>query len=238
MNGGEFKLGVAGLGISAVALGIVQTGSLPQWVGWLIVACGAGFILYAVSPFSVAGLRRQIALYMPVAPKKTVTIERGLTFAARLHWRDDVGKPLVAAPDGRIRHIWARLDIEFRNHNQYQERIIGLYLEIRHNSIRRLRRTIATADPVKVDDQADWNETRFPRRVEWSLKPVGEAVGHFVQFERGWDVDDQTAPRDPKTFMAVLVAELGTGGRPIRLQLGEDIWHTGETPQQIERDDD
>jgi hypothetical protein len=76
----------------------------------------------------------------------------------------------------------------------------------------------------------EWYKRPFPRRVEWLLEPVSAATAHHVKFDRGWTPDEEDAPGDPKTFIAVIVAELGTSGRPIRLQIGEDIWRTGEIP--------
>jgi hypothetical protein len=128
----NLRLTLVGLGLEAVAIGLLQSSDLPGWVPWLVVGIGLAVIAYGVSPFSVTGMRR-LALYLPVSPKKTTTREQDITLAARLRWSDSVGKPLVNALDGRLRHIWAALDIEVRNHAQHSQRITDLYLEIRHS---------------------------------------------------------------------------------------------------------
>lgn len=227
----NLRLTFIGLGLEAVAIGLLQSGELPEWVPWLVVAIGLGVIAYGISPFSVTGVRR-LALYLPVSPKKTTTTEQDVTLSARLRWTDAVGKPSVNVADGHIRHIGAALDIEVRNRARHPQRVAELYLEIRHAKTLKLKRLIATVDPVAVDANLEWYSRPFPRRVEWLLEPVSGAIAHYVRFDRGWMPEDEDAPGDPKTFIAVVVAEFGTSSRPIRLQIGEDIWRTGEIPEQ------
>ena len=203
-----------------MALGLLQTGELPVWVPWFVVVVGLTVIVYALSPFSITGIRR-LAMYLPATPKKSSTTEYGVTITAKLRWDDDVGKPIVHALESNLKiwSIWAALDIELRNSGQNPQRVSELYMEIR--SSRFPKRLIAIAD-AKRDGHTEVND----RRVEWLLPPVGEAETHYVHFERFWAEDDETMPKGSKQFGAVIVAELGRRDRAVRLLIGDDIWET------------
>ena len=216
----DVRLTLIGLGLEAMALGLLQTGELPVWVPWLIVGIGFLVILYALTPFSVTGMRR-LAMYLPVSPKKSTTTEWDVTITAKLRWDDAVGKPMVNALESNLKvwSIWAGLDIDVRNSGQNPQRVSELYIEIR--SSRFPKRLIAIAD-AKSDGLTDVKD----RRVEWLLPPVGPAETHYVRFERFWAEDDETMPQGSKQFGAIIVAELGRPDRAIRLQIGDDIWET------------
>jgi hypothetical protein len=222
MQESAIRLTVIGLGIEAVAIGVVQAGGLPAWAGWIVVVAGLAVILYGASPYSTAGVRRLI-LYLPISPKRSAATVDGITLQARLRWEDSTGKPTVLVDPSftRIRWIWAILDLDIRNGGHQPERISELYLEIRH--ARFPKRVIAIADPTNVDRDDNWRLRPFPRRVEWLLDPVSPAETHHVWFGRLWSPNDMSAPPNPERFVSVVVAELCTPNRVIRVQIGDDI---------------
>lgn len=173
----------------------------------------SGYVLDLLPETMVRRLLRQ--------PSVSTMRKYGIVFTVRLRWHDDIGKPIVAVDDDRVRHVWALLDIEVRNLDPVLKRVSELYLEIK--AARFPRRVIAIADPVRVDTDEKWYGRKFPRRVEWLLEPVSAAVAHNVRFSREWSATDTSAPRDPKRFSAAVVAELGHPGRRVRVELGEDI---------------
>ena len=185
MEESNLRIALIGLGLEAMALGLLQTGELPGWVPWLVVGIGALVIGYALSPFSVTGVR-WLTLYLPFSPQKSITTERGITIAAKLRWDDAVGKPRVHVIESTygVYAIRAALDIEIRNSSQSHQRVSELYMEIR--SSRFPKRLIATADAV-----GDGRKIIKDRRVEWLLVPVSEAETHYVHFERFWLEGDE-----------------------------------------------
>lgn len=174
-----------------------------------------GGFLVGIMPTGVARLLLR-------QPSVSTRRKDGLTLTVRLRWHDEVGRPIVTVDNGRVRAVWASLDIEVRNHHRDPQRVSDLFLEIR--TARFPRRLIATGDPVAIDNDAQWHRAKFPRRVEWLLDPVSPAVVHHVRFNRGWMEGDPSAPRDPRRFTAYIVASLvRPSGRQVRVELGDDI---------------
>ncbi len=212
-------VGLAGLGVEMLF------GALALWVNpapWILAAfCAGGVVLIALSiVYAAAPAIPRVARGLRKSSSVSTTTRHGVTMTARLRWSDGVGKPRVGVEQGRVRFVWAALDIEMRNREQEPKRISDLFLEVR--SRRFPRRLIATADPCAINGDLDWYLRSQPRRVEWLLEPNTPAITHHVRFAQDWP-EDRPGPGDPEHFGATIVAELGGEDRQIRLDLAEDI---------------
>jgi len=191
----------------------------PRFLPFVIGGTGAVLIVYGIVPGAVRTIPRLVSLPWK-GSSVSATTRHGVTMMARLRWSNGTGKPIVTVDRGRLRSVWAALDIEMRNRHQEPKRVSDLFLEIRR--ARFPRRLIATADPSAIDGDLDWYRRPHPRRVEWLVEPNSAAITHHVRFGCDWP-PDKLGPADPKRFSAGVVAELGGSDRQIRLELGSDI---------------
>lgn len=168
-----------------------------------------------------------IRIRYPLTKSQTESrIERhGVSLAALLRWGDSVGRPIVTVHEGRVVSIWAGLDIEVRNLETEPKRMSELVLEVRKAGAP--KSLLGVAEPAAIDGDLDWHKRKHPRRVEWLLPPVSEAITHHVRFAYDFGLDNPDAPKDPRQFEAAIIADLGTKSRRLRLPLGDDIF-TGE----------
>ncbi len=218
---------IVGLGVELIGIGLfVWWPDPPAIIPLLFVIAGLILILYAASSsfrWSLALLPDAIPLPIMVRRGgRSIVTRYGVTLAAATRWKDSVGKPIVSADEGKVRSVWAALQIDVRNRQPQPQRITDLYMEFLRGRLI-WRRVFATADPAQIDHDDHWNQRRNPRQVDWLLEPVSPAVSHYVRFARGWMPNDPTAPEDPKRFSARVVAEVGGEDRKIVLELEEDI---------------
>ena len=198
----------------------------PAIVPLLIIIAGFILILYGAASFARLALALlPDAIPLPLMVRRggrSIVTRYGVTLAAATRWQDSVGKPIVSVDQGKVRSVWAALQIEVRNREAQPQRISDLYMEFLRGRLI-WHRVFATADPAQIDHDDHWHQRRNPRQVDWLLEPVSPAVSRYVRFARGWMQNDPTAPEDPKRFGARVVAQLGGEDRKIVLDLGEDI---------------
>ena len=217
---------IALIALSVAILGVIGPSVVDDFSRWITVpfaVLAIAMIIYGVfrSGYLIDLLPSEMARILLRQPPLSSVSKYDVTLNIRLRWQDDTGKPTVAVDNGQVTSVWAALNIEKRNYGSVPVRVSELYLEARTG--RFPRRLIDIADPTSIDGDDRWGQRDFPRRVEWLLDPASPAITHYVRFSRGWKPDDPSAPRDPKRFSAIVVAELGSPDRRLRIDLGEDI---------------
>lgn len=213
-------LGVSKLLPSAVITWVLQAANI---IAENAVVSGIVFMALALSFlafFKAVPIRIPYPLTKPQTESR---IERhGVSLAALLRWKDSVGRPIVTVHEGRVASIWAALDIEVRNLEPEPKRMSELVLEVRKASAP--KSLVGVAEPAARDGNVDWYKRKHPRRVDWLLPSVSEAITHHVRFAYDFGLDNPDAPEDPRQFEAAIIADLGTKRRRIRLPLGDDIF--------------
>lgn len=150
-----------------------------------------------------------------------------LRIDVQVRWSDDVGRPQVFAPEGRISRVWAVALIELSNDGAEREIVRDVYLEVwgprlipkvLRRPLRRISRRVpgarryTTAEPSRVDGQADWYTKANRTRVDWQVEPQAPTQQHHIEFER-FDDDEHASADDPVVFWTYVALETGRGRR-------------------------
>src|SRR3972149_8309905 len=170
---------IIGFGVEVIGIGLfVWWPDPPAIVPLFFIIAGFILILYGAAGFARLALALlPDAIPLPLMVRRggrSIVTRYGVTLAAATRWQDSVGKPIVSVDEGKVRSVWAALQIEVRNREPQPQRIRDLHMEFLRGRLI-WHRVFTTADPAQIDHDDHWHQRRNPRQVDWLLEPVSPA---------------------------------------------------------------